>query len=1808
MSKFNKLKLIGMVFVLIFLAGCPFEDETYVTAEEHYLIGWILHNTDENTPTTLDYSKEDFAVYNYSFNFPSTQASSFYNNIYWIPPKHKIRDKSPSISTSIRFTAPLDRVYYIKGANPAPEQYSSEWTFSNSLEMGYFSDFNKINSEHYLGEDPNNAITPVPGDKKHIYFGKAPYTPTSFIVHDNTIMLNGHLLRGYNNKSYLLREYDEISPPTYQIFLNDELKEEKELIDFDFSKLSYIIDEDGTYKVYLTIQTHYPVWDIIDIEATIIVPNPESQPPELQHIEANPYFIAGEEYIVIVDLYDESGIEKVDLYAEAEFEVGWGAMELVDEEKQIYSASFTPDEDFENFNLGITATDIHGNSVSYNIEPAALPAQTLSFNLEAEEGIVAKGDNIKVRGVCKINGITICDTFLLRHYINDEFLETDSQLYDGSFDFQWTIPTDYGHNDVSITTRYAGTGVYLPYEETITVNILVLDIDIGIFDMEISESIIGEPVIVSANVRNLGFQDIDDALVEFRVDGGLLEEISISDLKAEEEKPVEFEWLPDKEDDYEVELTVIAEDDKNPDNDILDEEVVIDYVSPDTGGFIISDSIKNIVINTEADVEFELFNVGEEKSGKIKTHLYDFFKPEFVFLDLFTGGGKKKPVPKVPREEELEESEEEDDEKETPGGGSEGGDGGKEKEPVISSKRKVTYKDITYTFLAYKEASHIITNVSTDEFEDTLNFSFSDRIKKLQNDVYVYMDFISTFGIQFAIGDAEPIENELGPLDIFESEKGSVKWTPENSGKYMILVFANTSKESNFEDNYFSKTTKVLRTGINIGANLVVDYRNQFIVGDETNITARIANFGTGDAKNIQATLFEQKEDIEEDEEGIDSIGIGKTKKRRIGTKKINALDQKERLDINFSWTPSESGDTILLVIIETKKDINPEDNDDIAFIDVLSEGPDVVSDLSFPKGDKFVNEEITIEGVLFNHGQTDAKGVTAALYEVKSDNRELIENKDIGVLKADKDEEALVDFDWTPTSSGEFFLELVAEAASDDNKDNNEDSIGVEVLVQDFDLEPTIVQYPRFILVNDKAFIGIRLQNFGIKDSPEFNLTLKVNGAYIDSTIFEGLGSEETEFGLLGWLPSAEGTYELEVSVNLTDSNLENNIDKNMVKVFNTKEVDIGFVNKDGNFVERRLFLGEDDDEIDGIETFTIPDTPLDMWIAKESDDGFMASKYINSTIDNDLIITSSYIREPLLQNGLLLYEIFANNDSWNYESFFTFLGREFDTLDIRYTELKAFMCEEYNFSNDKCSKWQEVPSDTLVDRGEFLLTANALQAQAFAMGDADYDGDNAPDWDDDDSDNDGISDSEDTFTCSNGRLKSRKIFNITVNENEDVGKELKGKNKVSIKDKNKKVVEFDVDFDEDNIDCRQVDVEKQPEVTTRGFTLIKGVDLTTKTKTVFVDKIAAFNRVCIKDEEVDSIDEVTQNCDGSNEFLVICDNTTQGNYNCTDIGTQYRVEGLLHSAVAEPTSCEESWTCDDWSSCEDNKQTRTCTETNGCGTNFNRPSEQQSCGEEEDDDDDSSSSRSGRSSRTSLYGIGEIEDWPEGKSKSFMMRTNDMITFTFEDKSHSVVLNSIVGTKIKISVSFNNAFTTFKSGESKNFDIDHDGKDDISISVESITLNRVTVILERINFDFVEKVKRTRAYLNKTKDTSVLDQFPETSDEEIEEDAVSGGKSTVFYVVVTFGILMVIVVSALAFVYFKPYLTREKEEEIELEEEEPKKSDYSEVEAYMLKELNKGFTFKQVTETLKKAGWNDDIIRSVKKDVKERNRRKNM
>jgi hypothetical protein len=222
-----------------------------------------------------------------------------------------------------------------------------------------------------------------------------------------------------------------------------------------------------------------------------------------------------------------------------------------------------------------------------------------------------------------------------------------------------------------------------------------------------------------------------------------------------------------------------------------------------------------------------------------------------------------------------------------------------------------------------------------------------------------------------------------------------------------------------------------------------------------------------------------------------------------------------------------------------------------------------------------------------------------------------------------------------------------------------------------------------------------------------------------------------------------------------------------------------------------------------------------------------------------------------------------------------------------------------------------------------------------------------------------------------------------------------------VSLVKVNMTLVEFVYDFEIVPLDISGVSVKTQGENATAGFTIVSGLDLVSQnsTKTVYVDRIGGGTGVCIIDSGNVSESTFTSGCDGPGEVWIACPGTT-GPYACENANGIFRVTGLSHSGVMEQQSycgdvscngyetcsscqadcgacpsppvvkskgssrssghtgyvtyqqpskpsCQEDWTCGEWSTCIEGSMARLCTDSGGCGTVLLKPDEVRECEE---------------------------------------------------------------------------------------------------------------------------------------------------------------------------------------------------------------------------------------------------------------------
>ena len=166
-----------------------------------------------------------------------------------------------------------------------------------------------------------------------------------------------------------------------------------------------------------------------------------------------------------------------------------------------------------------------------------------------------------------------------------------------------------------------------------------------------------------------------------------------------------------------------------------------------------------------------------------------------------------------------------------------------------------------------------------------------------------------------------------------------------------------------------------------------------------------------------------------------------------------------------------------------------------------------------------------------------------------------------------------------------------------------------------------------------------------------------------------------------------------------------------------------------------------------------------------------------------------------------------------------------------------------------------------------------------------------------------------------------------------------------------------FSWNFSASTLNICQIEVETSGSTASKGHIIVRNSGASGKT--LFFDKKSGNSTsVCIKDEEgINSIDDISNNCNSTNEFLVPCPGSSSG-YNCNITNNQFKIWPLNHSAAIEflnlnitnttgtNVTCTNNWTCTNWSSCVIDTETRVCTDLNSCNNTINKPIETQTCG----------------------------------------------------------------------------------------------------------------------------------------------------------------------------------------------------------------------------------------------------------------------
>lgn len=157
--------------------------------------------------------------------------------------------------------------------------------------------------------------------------------------------------------------------------------------------------------------------------------------------------------------------------------------------------------------------------------------------------------------------------------------------------------------------------------------------------------------------------------------------------------------------------------------------------------------------------------------------------------------------------------------------------------------------------------------------------------------------------------------------------------------------------------------------------------------------------------------------------------------------------------------------------------------------------------------------------------------------------------------------------------------------------------------------------------------------------------------------------------------------------------------------------------------------------------------------------------------------------------------------------------------------------------------------------------------------------------------------------YTIGNSsNISSTTIWpNVSVSGNTDMSFRFNETQNVTVKDNGTIILEFKFNFSANPLNLSAIQIEKQNATDNFSYALVRGVlAQNSTTKTLYIDNLGMFNGVCIRDAEIQSINNITANCTGSNEHFVDCPGV-RGQYNCTFNNNRWKIAGLNHSGARQ-------------------------------------------------------------------------------------------------------------------------------------------------------------------------------------------------------------------------------------------------------------------------------------------------------------------
>ena len=172
-------------------------------------------------------------------------------------------------------------------------------------------------------------------------------------------------------------------------------------------------------------------------------------------------------------------------------------------------------------------------------------------------------------------------------------------------------------------------------------------------------------------------------------------------------------------------------------------------------------------------------------------------------------------------------------------------------------------------------------------------------------------------------------------------------------------------------------------------------------------------------------------------------------------------------------------------------------------------------------------------------------------------------------------------------------------------------------------------------------------------------------------------------------------------------------------------------------------------------------------------------------------------------------------------------------------------------------------------------------------------------------DLDNDGINDSIDNLIGDAGSINTSTLnLIVLVDGSRNLSRFFASNLSVRFLDNNLTVLEFPFNFSKHRLNLSNITINKQLPGE-KGSMMVRGLKMPDKTlKSMYVDRInSSLNSVCVKDDQIKSISDISKKCSLKGEKKVKCNGKKYSTFRCTydAAANRYKVYNLKHSGAVQ-------------------------------------------------------------------------------------------------------------------------------------------------------------------------------------------------------------------------------------------------------------------------------------------------------------------